>query len=446
MKRTADITVEKDFEFTGEITKSYVDAETGKRYIVGAASGLEEDREGERVSKRAINGMVNGVRQDQVALVGGTHEQNWLTEIGRAVEAHIDPETDQFMVKTELPPEGADPIADKAWSETHKRKMGFSIGGKLQSAFYELTDVGKKRKVLDSIRLKHLCLTDKPAYQHGFAQAVAKTFDGPEPEEAEFEEREEPEVEKDLTTGGWSAEGGRNSGNDSKGSGERNNGPRGSKAKSPDVQDDKSAENDDNDTPLEDAGRHLACPNCGHEFAAELPVDMSPQEREKQDASKDDPQKSTEATIMDLTKTVDELKALVAKHLSETPEGEEASTEPEPAETSETPVAKTEEVDTPDVLKMVAASHAEHEERFARIEKTMGEALGLIADNLQTIKGQLAATPVGRKSIARVLPASVGERAQLTGDGEVGKTHDPDEPRSAKDALKDLNERAYGIR
>src|SRR5580704_8857377 len=103
MKRTADATLDETFEYVGEIVKSYVDEQTGKRYIIGAASGLEEDKDGERVSKRAITGMVNAVGGGEVKLTGGTHEQNWLTEIGDAVEAHIDPETDQFMVKTELP-------------------------------------------------------------------------------------------------------------------------------------------------------------------------------------------------------------------------------------------------------------------------------------------------------------------------------------------------------
>jgi hypothetical protein len=230
MKRTADATLDETFEYVGEIVKSYVDEQTGKRYIIGAASGLEEDKDGERVSKRAITGMVNAVGGGEVKLTGGTHEQNWLTEIGDAVEAHIDPETDQFMVKTELPPEGTDPIADKAWTETHRRKMGFSVGGKLRSAYFELTDLGKKRKVLDSIDLRHLCLTDKPAYQHSFAEAVAKTFDG-NPSEDEFT----LEVEKDTTTGSWVAGGGGNSGQDSSTGSQRNAGTKKPGSKGPNV-------------------------------------------------------------------------------------------------------------------------------------------------------------------------------------------------------------------
>src|ERR1700734_3745822 len=106
LQRTDAVELDQDFEYVGGIVKSYVDERTGKRVIVGAATGVEEDQDGERMSKRAIANMVNAVNKGGIKVVAGTHDQNWLTEIGDGVSAEVDPETARLMVKTELPPEG----------------------------------------------------------------------------------------------------------------------------------------------------------------------------------------------------------------------------------------------------------------------------------------------------------------------------------------------------
>lgn len=454
MKRTATQQLDESFEYVGEIVKSYVDPETGKRYIVGAASGLEEDKDGERVSKRAISAMVNAVGQGVVKVVAGTHEQNWLTEIGDATEAHIDPETDQLMVKTELPPEGVDPIADKAWAETHKRKMGWSIGGKLRAAYHELTDTGKKRKVLDAIDLRHLCLTDKPAYPHSFAHAVAKTWDGEEPSDEEFTEQ----VEKDTTTGSWVSGQDGNSGQDSQ-TGTRNAGMRKKGAKGPDVQDEESKDNeeeDDDEKSLEPSERHLSCPQCGHEFAADIPVDMTPEERSDQEKRKQEledktpgegdkdnntdddeddekkpPAKKSEEAEMDLEKRIKDLEALVAKQAGE---GEK-----EPEQTPEE-VAKAEGVDQ-SVLKVVALATGDLDERLEKTRAELAEGFQLLGKAVMEIREAVGHLPTGRKSVARVLPPATGHDVEKT---DVEKELENAE--TAVDALKILNAETYGIR
>src|SRR5206468_1483955 len=107
-----------------------------------------------------------------------SHVQDWSTEFGVAKTLTHDREHDELLVDCELPPEGIDPIADKAWRAmtVEGRQMGFSIGGKLRKAFYELADGGvgkggkvRRRKVLDDIALRHVMLTENPSYRQSFA-------------------------------------------------------------------------------------------------------------------------------------------------------------------------------------------------------------------------------------------------------------------------------------
>ena len=174
--RTDDLTLDKDFTVRGAVTKTWV-AEDGSRYIQGVISGVDEDRDGERVSEDCIKSMVSQVRTGKVVATA-SHKQDWFTTFGEATEAFHDAETGEMVGKVRLPPEGLDPVADKAWLVTKRGGLGWSIGGKLQRAFFEKTEVGKKRKVLDQVALKHFCLTDQPAYAASFAEVVAKEFDG----------------------------------------------------------------------------------------------------------------------------------------------------------------------------------------------------------------------------------------------------------------------------
>lgn len=427
MKRTAEMTLDKDFTYTGEIVKSYVDDRTGERHIVGAASGLEEDRDGERVSKRALADMVRQVEKGGVKLTA-SHQQDWMNEIGDAQKAWVDPETDQLMTDTVLPAEGTDAIADKAWATCHKEKLGFSIGGKLTEAFYELSELGKKRKVLDGIGLKHFMLTKNPAYQHSFAEAVAKTFDGEPPAEDAFT----LEVEKD-TTGSWVSGGGGNSGQDSATGGNRNAGTKKPGSKGANVQDDSKSDNqdDDDEKSLEPAARHLSCPNCGHEFAADIPVDMTPEERAKQDNKRQDAAdtgKSEEAP-MDLEKRVKDLEAALAKSTdteSETTEVEK--TEPETAGID------------PLVLKAVAFATGETDDKLEKTREEISEGFQILGKAVMEMRDAIGSLPTGRKSTARILPEATGHEVGKTDvEEELAKTDDPIL------ALKIMNRETYGI-
>lgn len=443
MKRTASIDVYKDFTVEGEVVKAWTDQTTGERFIRGVASGVEVDRDGERVTKRAIRSMVDQINSGGVKLTSA-HQQDWFTEFGDVVKGEHDPETHQLVIDTKLPPEGVDPVADKAWNTTSKggEPIGFSIGGKLRKAFYELdVDTGKRRKALDDIALRHVMLTKNPAYQHSFAEAVAKTFDG-EPAQAEFTEDADPEtdaepvakatvpdpaedVEKGLSPGGGDSG---NSGQDSK-TGDRNAGSKG--AKSPV----KNTEKPDAEPTADDEPktRKLACPHCGHEFAADLPSNED--EMSNDDGGTDDHDHRTgktrpqETTMTNVEKAREKLEELVALL------GADSPAEDEPTEKTE--------ASSDDVAKQIA-------DAVEKVEKTyhgrVDELEGKVAEAFETIAKQQAklvefvgSLPLGRRSTARVLPPR-GEQETA----EVGKSVE-DAP-DALAALKTLNAATYGIR
>jgi hypothetical protein len=449
--RTPDIDVDKEFTVDVPVTKAYVGSD-GRRHIVGVATGVAEDRDGERVSKNCIVGMGRDIESGAIK-VTSSHQQDWMTEIGDVEKYQYDAETDEMIVDGVLPPEGVDPIADKAWrtAQEPNATLGWSIGGKLLKSFYERNEVGKKRKVLDAIRLRHIMLTKNPSYAQSFATAVvAKAFDGDEPADDEF--TLEAEVEKDMTTGSWagggSDVGGGNTGRDSVGSGQRNAGSKDPKSKGMNTEDDGANENeDDKDLPeAKDQERHLACPNCGHEFAADLPVD--PGERqvdETNDETNDEDEdretgKSLEETqpMSKLSETIDDLRALANAETVEKTDQADTVTD----------VPKADE-DLGDVAKMVAASHRAHEERFADMEGKLGTAFELIAKAVKGVQEQIADLPQGRKSVARVhpdgngAPSTVGHAdgsVEKTAEERIAETDDPVE------ALKILNASTYGTR
>jgi rubredoxin len=420
MLRSPDFEVEKDFSCEVGITKSWQE-KNGRRFIQGVASGVAEDHDGERVSANAISKMASQVEKGGVKLTS-RHQQDWDTEIGDVVSAFHDPETDELVVKTELPPEGQDPIADKAWNMVTKQgvKLGFSIGGKLKKAYFEMVGVGKRRKVLDEIFLRHVCLTKTPSYAPSFAEAVAKTFtdDGIVDDDAFYEAPDDDEVVKGISPSDTSQP---------SATGDDNAGSREQGAPSKDVDD---PDKDEDDEPKLDKSpeRHLACPNCGHEFAADLPLEGEEQAPDT-DSEADDDNDSTKKSVeqendmpKSLRETLDELNAFVAK--SETPEAEvEKTAEPE------VEVEKTEDAIDNDVLKTVAAAKKMTDERFDSLEGSLGEAFGTVAKAIKDLQDSILEQPQGRRSVARILPAK-GE------DEEVGKSQ---EDMSATDLLKQQN-------
>lgn len=436
-QRTATIDLDSEFAYHGEVTKSWTDAKTGERYIRGVASGIEVDRDGERVSKNAIASMARQVAAGGVKIVGGTHQQDWSTEMGDVVKATHDTDHDQLLVECKLPPEGEDHLADKAWTRMtkHGEKLAFSIGGKLRKAYFEVGEgVGKRVKVLDEILLRHVALTKNPAYSQSFAEAVAKTFDV-DAEGLEFTEVDDEPVAKAATPNG-----------DDSDTGDRDAGqaPEGNQ-KDADQPGNEAEEKDDEDTGTEpDAVRHLACPNCGHEFAAPLPEEDT-ETNPSQDLDQGDDDKTTDDRASKIAQendpmddTLKMLKALVGEE-----EAPVEKTEDAPAAEEVVEVAKTEDLTIDDVAKMVAASHRAKTEAIETLTEKVNEVLSVVAKSLVGLNDKVDSLPVGRKSIARVLPPK-SEVEKTASENDSVEKRIADAP-DAVAALKIANEAQYGI-
>lgn len=454
MRRTP--TIEHDgtetFEVLGNVTKAWTDRKSGQRFLRGVVSGVAEDADGERCSARAIAKMA------ATALAGGTvkatasHDQDWLTEFGDVVKLSHDAEHNELAVDVALPPPGEDPIADKAYRTALKRKLGWSIGGKLRKSFFEVVDgeVGKggglkRRHVLDDIDLRHVMLTQKPSYRQSFAQAVAKTAkldDAPRFDDSEF--YEEPDsVEATEAT------------EILKRAGDQLAALAVAKAKTPPADDDEpedgkdpSAEADepaadadpdtDADVPTPGAGdttpeaptdaeaaqklpkaegaRHLACPNCGTEFAAPLPDDLAANAiAEKHDdddkPSADTAKTTTKETTMG-TPLTESLAAIRALATGGAPEVEKTITPEAEVEKTITPEPGAEATD---VEKMIAASHRLSIEATEELGGTVAKALGDLSESVQKIADRLDEEPTGRRSVAKSR-GGLGDPKPVVGD------------------------------
>lgn len=469
--------VDRTFDLEVDVTKA--EERDGRRILRGVASGVLEDADGERVSRNAIVKMARQAVRG-LKLVAGSHQQDWHNEMGDVVKLQHDPENDELLVECQLPPEGDDPFADKAWRQQtiEGKPLGFSIGGKCEKAFYELTDTGKKRRVLDAIGLRHVALTQKPSYRQAFSMAVAKTrsedttekFEAALPDDDAFtrEWEDEPagaivvervekvtddtDVEKADSTIASTPQ-------DTPG----NRGEKSKDTEPPDVNGDDAKK----DPPQGGGARHLACPNCGHEFAAGMPAEQDSPAAvagEGETTGKRQASENREDSDMPLDETLANLRKLASTGETQVEKKNDEVEKPETeAETVDASAMA-------DVEKLIAASHEANQATAAALVEKTATAFGQVEKAIKGIHNLIAELPGGRQSIARVKAQGDGTPSHLDDaapTGEVGKTAtdgedvqktvarmfderdrdaDPEGTNTAVDALKLLNEHDFGIK
>lgn len=446
MMRSPDVELDQHFDADFHITKAV--RENGRMVIRGVANGLKEDRDGERVSRRALREFIaEGVG---IPLVTSVHRDDWDSKIGKVTSLAYDDSTDELIAEAEL--EAGDPMAEKAWSAVNKpgSRIGYSIGGKLRKAFHERTETGKRRKVLDSIRPRHLALTENPSYADSFAEAVAKTFTGDPPADSEFFEADD-DIAKDASSQVQSPGGGP--------TGDRNAGTKSANTPSRDVNDQGSKDKpDDDDDDTDDTkdlpkARHLACPNCGHEFAADLPADLMDNDTSRDETpGRDDTNaaKSAQETPTTMPETIEDTLAKIRDLVSETDEtAKTTDPDPEPeAATTDEPAAGD------DVLKIVAASHRKSAEDIGELREQTAKGFESVVKAVTGLQEFVAELPLGRRSLARRGPSApegdtTDEGVAKSFDGEPEgesvekRMEDADSPFAA---LKILNEANYNIK
>lgn len=431
LRRTAAIELDQSFQVDATVEKAYVNETTGERFICGVATGIQEDRDGERVSAHAIRKMATTPTSGgAIPLMAATHVEDWAAEIGEVTKLEHDADHDELLVECKLPPAGADALADKAWHmlTVKKRKLGFSIGGKLKRAFYELGDRPGgvfKRKVLDEIALRHMTLTGRPAYPGTFAEAVAKTWDGEPPAEDEFVEVEIAKAEKDEPE---------TDAPDTAAPGKDEPAKKADDEETDEISDAEAAK----DLPEGKGARHMACPSCGHEFAAPLSSDLAENRSDsKTNASDANEDTGKMATTTDKTNDLDAALARVREIADAAPV---EKTEDKPAEVAVVEKTETELVEGTDVEKQIAAVHRHADERAKQLEADVAKGFSQLVDVVKSLAETVAGLPQGRKSVARVEPgaatrAEVAKTATET-DTVAKRMEDAED---ALGALRELN-------
>lgn len=446
MKRTPTIQVDEDFQVGAPVTKSWT-AGDGRRWIRGVASGVATDRQGERCSARCIARMaatpVKGMK-----LTASAHSEEWLNDIGKVESLTHDRETDELLCEASLPPEGEDAIADKAWKRlAGGERLGFSIGGKLKGAFFELVEKANgtavRQKVLDDVALRHMTLTSQPAYAPSFVETVAKTFTGAATDQ-DFTIDEA--AEQELVDAEAIAKAARPANDESAQDTPDDDTPAKDEpaAATGEAQPagDSDEADDQADLPEGKGERHLSCPNCGHEFAAPLPTD-APLGANDTTTDKGEARKSTTENDMDLNKTLEGIRALADAPAAGDVEKTEAAEPTLEARADDVVAVEKTDEELSDVEKLVAASHRSHETAIADLVAKTGEGFEALTEVVKSLAERVAAMPQGRRSQAVVLPAPGEVEKTAIGTDDVAKAIEQAE--TPLDALKAINA-ANGVR
>lgn len=204
----------KRFDFGINITKAWVNKETGRHYIKGVASDTGIDHHGERFSEKALGGMVNSIKHAMPAdvILLPTH---WDTfEIGKAIDATVvnsptHAELKALDVTIELDMEYPQSKSLYKEIESGKAQKQMSVGGYLnpdseepyfwEEKTYETEDGNTFKDyilVLNDLVLDHIAVTRKDHAANprtGFSEAIAKSLGLEKPERPQLNINKEVE-------------------------------------------------------------------------------------------------------------------------------------------------------------------------------------------------------------------------------------------------------------
>jgi len=142
--------------------------ERGDWWLVGVASGPRWDLQGERMSDRFIASMKEQIFSGQIPL-RRSHQDDWDGEMGYLRAGMIDPVGEleiRVWIDKEMP--YCQTLKRKLEGDPAKgiqpRKLGLSVGGKIDKAYTETRPDGSPGRVLDAGVLDHVTVTSCPAY------------------------------------------------------------------------------------------------------------------------------------------------------------------------------------------------------------------------------------------------------------------------------------------
>ncbi len=136
---------ENTFKAFIPVTKSYVAKDVNgieRKYVEVTVSGLKEDMDGERMSQKALDMMKDAFKQNKIPAFNnhgidkqGNRTYDWRDMVGKWIDAN----QEGVSLKATMQINEANPDGVKLWEYVNEQDMpvGFSVGGKVLSAFKE---------------------------------------------------------------------------------------------------------------------------------------------------------------------------------------------------------------------------------------------------------------------------------------------------------------------
>lgn len=180
-EKTITLETTGSFPFTFYIEKA-VATETEKELVIeGVASTTNIDHDNERMSKEALEAMVNIINTQGVPL-RVEHSKSENAVIGDVFKGWVD-ERNQLHIKARLDKSHpVAPVLHHSMKELGK-KMGFSVGGLVKRAMREFSEAkGKLVKTFYDVELKEVSVTPRPANYDSWAIAKSMAKDEVEAE------------------------------------------------------------------------------------------------------------------------------------------------------------------------------------------------------------------------------------------------------------------------
>lgn len=158
-------------------------------WVGGRASGVNLDRDHERMAKSAIEAFKKAI-DEGMTLPDGSHSliplrnehgKGWHDVLGWIVKAEID-ESHDLWIEAKLNKNHS--VARDLYSNLHTPeepskpvRLGFSVGGFITKASMEWdAELGKRVRVIENVRLREVSVVGQPANPTAFVEALAKSL------------------------------------------------------------------------------------------------------------------------------------------------------------------------------------------------------------------------------------------------------------------------------
>lgn len=187
--------------------KHYVEKEDKegikRKYLVGVASGMKTDGQGERMTKSCVEKMHTQANSGDLLIYDSPHGVAGTDDVGIIIKSEVTP-LGEWLIEARLYDtydgfkEDSFTLQkiDKLWKQLkglppYKKpaQKGFSVEGYIPEGGIELVSENGKR-VIDDIVLKGAIVTSDPAYTDSIINAIYKALDELKPEKKQVLEKD----------------------------------------------------------------------------------------------------------------------------------------------------------------------------------------------------------------------------------------------------------------